>query len=313
MNGSARLRYFLRGWNWIVRQLSGWAGFAISAGVTLALGVAATAAVFSLFTRMFRHTFSVVDRHWQLSSTVEFLLAMAFVVLLAACATFAKLLLTRSTARMGATNVRSGSGASRAQTVAWVLIECVVLAALVGVAGIGFGALAMKPLTASLFRHGMKAAPVSSPLGIHPLIFATTGMLVSGVDGFHQAAQPGIARCGLEIAQGRVTMPAKSNAVVAAAYERAAPAEFYVVGRGLPVRAHAVPRAGCRSGHAKRTRHKNVLSRRPQYRNRRGRDSGVQEASCRRDWPRTQHSEHGECNSWHSDRWDKPCHHDHAS
>ncbi|HEX4021775.1 MAG TPA: ABC transporter permease [Acidobacteriaceae bacterium] len=117
----------------------------------------------------------------QLGPEVEVLMAMATLVLLIACVNLANLLLVRGTIRMKEIGVRSALGASRGRLMAWVLIEGLLLALLGGAAGVGLGLLAKQPLVAGLFGQGAKAAPITSPLGLHLLFFAAIAMFLTGL------------------------------------------------------------------------------------------------------------------------------------
>jgi putative ABC transport system permease protein len=113
----------------------------------------------------------------QLGPKVELLMAMALLVLLIACVNLGNLLLVRGTIRAKEIGVRAALGASRGRLITWVLIEGLVLATLGGAAGIGFGLLAVRPLSVALLRE----SAIPSTIGVHLLIFAMALMLLTGL------------------------------------------------------------------------------------------------------------------------------------
>jgi predicted permease len=93
----------------------------------------------------------------QVHTPLVFLLAVAGVVLLIACANIANLLLARGATRGMEVAVRLSLGASRRRVVAQLLMESVVLAALGGVAGLLVGHVTLS-LAASVLPHDLAAA-----------------------------------------------------------------------------------------------------------------------------------------------------------
>lgn len=112
---------------------------------------------------------------------LKMLMILSSVVLLIACANIANLLMARSTARRATVAVRMAMGAGRSQILRQTLTECVILACIGGIAGLGIAYAGSKTILALAFPEAhnlpIDASPSLTVLGFAFLVSLVTGVL----------------------------------------------------------------------------------------------------------------------------------------
>ena len=116
----------------------------------------------------------------QTGTGLRLLMILSSVVLLIACANIANLLLARATARRSEVAVRMALGAGRPRLIRQIFSECVLLACIGGVAGLGV-AYAGSHLILALAFPQAKDLPVSSNPSLPILGFAFVVSLLTGI------------------------------------------------------------------------------------------------------------------------------------
>jgi predicted permease len=129
------------------------------------------------------------DLRRQFSNPLLALMAIVGLVLLIACSNVANLLIARSTARRKETAVRHAIGASRGRLIGQLLTECVLLAAMGGVLGVGIGA-AMDAGLVRFLPAGVVSMNINStPDGRALLFTAGVSLLTALIFGLVPALQ----------------------------------------------------------------------------------------------------------------------------
>ena len=119
------------------------------------------------------------------AASLRLLFALCLAVLLIGCANVANLLLARGVARRAQISMQLALGATRKRILRQALTECVILALLGGILGVGIGWLGAKLIIALAFRHTvdvpLDAAPSWPVLGFSFGLSLLTGVAFGAV------------------------------------------------------------------------------------------------------------------------------------
>jgi macrolide transport system ATP-binding/permease protein len=122
----------------------------------------------------------IANMQHQTASSLWLLMGLSGLVLLIACANIANLMLVRGLARRVETSIRMALGAGRTRIARQMVTECVVLACLGGLAGLGLAYVGTKSLLALMFPDSPNVTVHATP-SLPVLGFAFGISLVTGV------------------------------------------------------------------------------------------------------------------------------------